>query len=65
MTNQKPEFGNELHVQVKGYGCDDDCKEYFPKASAKKIIADGRKPQRIVMFGKIWTIPALGMVCQM
>ena len=36
MTNQKPEFGNELHVQVKGYGCDDDCKEYFPKASAKK-----------------------------
>ncbi len=36
MINQKPEFGDELRVQVKGYGCDDDCREYFPKASAKK-----------------------------
>lgn len=36
MKKLKPEFGNELHAEVKGYGCGNDCREYFPKQSAKK-----------------------------
>ena len=33
MGTQKPEIENELIAEVKGYGCDDDCKEYFTKVS--------------------------------
>lgn len=34
MLEKKPEIGNEVEVVVKGYGCDDDCYEYFAKKSA-------------------------------
>lgn len=26
---------NELDVEIKGYGCDDDCEQYFEKASGE------------------------------
>ncbi|MBD5535890.1 MAG: hypothetical protein HDQ99_09595 [Lachnospiraceae bacterium] len=25
---------NELDVEIKGYGCDDDCEQYFEKTSS-------------------------------
>lgn len=34
MVKQKPEAGKELKLEVKGYSCNDDCKEYLPKKNA-------------------------------
>lgn len=25
----------ELDIEIKGYGCDDDCEQYFEKANAE------------------------------
>lgn len=25
----------ELEVEIKGYGCDDDCEQYFEKTASK------------------------------
>lgn len=36
MTKQKPEVGKEVKVEVKGYGCDNDCREYFPNTPTLK-----------------------------
>lgn len=36
MTKQKPEVDKEVKAEVKGYGCDNDCKEYFPSTAAMK-----------------------------
>lgn len=27
---------DELNVEIKGYGCDDDCQEYFEKKTGER-----------------------------
>lgn len=33
MTSNKD---NELNVEIKGYGCDDDCQQYFERVTSER-----------------------------
>lgn len=33
--NVKPEFDEQVKTEVKGYGCGDDCTEYYPRISGE------------------------------
>lgn len=38
-----PKQGKELKLNVNGYGCDDDCDEYYEKVSKDKDGCGWRK----------------------
>lgn len=31
MQKVQPEYSEPVEVEIKGYGCDDDCQQYFEK----------------------------------